>query len=67
MGDTMASYRLISGTTIEVNQQLALLSAANREREGNGPAQKPILMTSTTAVTPQGAAHITVHVIVQTE
>ena len=32
----MASYRLISGTAAEINQQLTLLSAGNRDREGKG-------------------------------
>ena len=61
----MASYRLISGTAAEINQQLTLLSAGNRDREGKGPAWRPILMSSTATVTHQGVAHVTLYVVAE--
>ena len=46
------SYRLIHGEAREVERQLTILTAQNRE--GNSAEQTPVLMSSTTVATPQG-------------
>ena len=60
------SYRLISGDAVEVNRQLTVLSAENREGSPHAP-QKPILMSSVIATDASGRAFATLYVIIEVE
>ena len=57
-----SNYRLISGDEVEVNRQLTIMSAQNR---AGSEVEKPILMSTTTAVLPQGGTRVTLYVIVE--
>jgi hypothetical protein len=59
------NYRLISGDSGDVDRQLRILSAKNAE--GKSPIEKPILMSSTSIVTPgpNPQAHVFLYVIIE--
>jgi hypothetical protein len=60
------SYRMIASDEAEVTRQLAVMSAQNRE--GKGPAEKPILLSTSTVTHPNtGATAVKLFVIVESE
>jgi hypothetical protein len=59
----MANYRLISGDPNEVNRELTIMSAKNRE--GKSAIEKPILLSSTVVRDPKGGVHLALHLIVE--